>query len=257
MWCYDKNMHTKTHFILYNLLIKEHRVSVNQINELFNLYLACEVKSYGDLFMCGTDFNEFICGVKDEFYDYDDSTFDAIFLPIKKQVYYLGFLKSRLHKQSSIDNFNFAYYVDRVLKKHGNFKNVLEVGCGPVPIISAMLKQLGNYNVSAMDSLILDWNGAYNNLGINAYNMNLTPSVDLSKFDVIVAKHPCPSIEQIVNICDSQNKPYIIECCKCNAPGDDALSWVPYLKQLHRLNNHGSLISTLELDLEHFDEKDL
>ncbi len=127
----------------------------------------------------------------------------------------------------------YAFY--KIIRQYFDLKgkNILEVGCGKIPILSSIIKN-NNYNIEAMDNYIL----------IKNYHKIITTEKDLSKkfnvnkYDLIVGLRPCTPTENIIDVCMKNNKDFIIYLCSCiHSPIDNSKQFNNYKEWINYLNN--------------------
>ena len=119
-------------------------------------------------------------------------------------------------------------FADTVMAMLGNGKHrIMEVGCGAIPYLSITLAEQYGL-VMAMDRALSRGMQRHvlERMCVDSLEINFNKDFDLSNIDVVVGQKPCPSIENIVAKCVSENKPYILEVCHCGEPED---GWKKYL----------------------------
>lgn len=89
--------------------------------------------------------------------------------------------------------------------------NIVEVGCGYIPILSNIIKQNSNCKVTAINNKILIKN--YN--GIHTIETDLSHTFNFNKFDLIVGFRPCNITEKVIIDCFRSNKDFAIYLCPC------------------------------------------
>lgn len=105
----------------------------------------------------------------------------------------------------------FRFY--EIIKRNFNLNglNIVEVGCGYIPVLSNIIKENSNCHITAINNKILIKN--YNN--IQTIEADLSLFFDFSKFDLIVGFRPCNITEQIILDCFKAKKNFIIYLCPC------------------------------------------
>ena len=92
-----------------------------------------------------------------------------------------------------------------------NNLNIAEVGCGYIPILSSIIKQNSNCEITAINNKIIINN--YNN--IKTLETDLSYGFDFNNYDLIIGFRPCNITEQVIIDCFTSNKDFIIYLCSC------------------------------------------
>lgn len=111
-------------------------------------------------------------------------------------------------------------------------KNLLEVACGYIPILSSIYKE-NNIKVEAVNIKIL----AKNYKGVKTIEYDLNKNYNLKKYDLIIAIRPCNITENLLDNCYKYKKDFMIYLCPCihKPKSEDTISsyeeWINYLKR--------------------------
>ncbi len=139
----------------------------------------------------------------------------------------------------------------KIIQKYFNLKNknLVEVGCGYIPVLSNIIKKNTNCKITAINNKILIKN--YND--INTIETDLTQDFDFNNYDLIVGFRPCIITEKIILECFKYKKEFIIYLCPCaNEPLNKTnynhktwhyQDWHRYLIQL--VKNNKKYITTI------------
>ena len=92
-----------------------------------------------------------------------------------------------------------------------NNLNIAEVGCGYIPILSSIIKQNSNCEITAINNKIIINN--YNN--IKTLETDLSYGFHFNNYDLIIGFRPCNITEQVIIDCFTSNKDFIIYLCPC------------------------------------------
>ncbi|MBR1444592.1 MAG: hypothetical protein IJ583_13795 [Firmicutes bacterium] len=121
--------------------------------------------------------------------------------------------------------------------KRNEWKNVLEVGCGEVFLLSEYLfeKLEGKVKFTAMDKCGF----ARDSKDITLIDDEFTENYDISGYDLIIAQEPCEAAECIIKNCTENDKPFCV--ILCGAPhkrltgeiDEDVNSWYIYLMKTY------------------------
>ena len=214
-------------------------VFISNIDELFDIYTENEIQNYEDIFECKRDFANFINSVKDKFLDYSEDKDIEIKRAASSAELYVVYYGVKFSKHVRLESERFSDAVLNIAKENG-FKKILDVGCGQLALSSIYLAKNG-LNVTCVDPELAFSSKTFENLGVKAIK-GLFEDVDLSEFDLIVAKKPCPSIKEIVFTCDSKKIPFFVELCDCNAPNGRKLDWIPILESETQIKHCGDYV---------------
>lgn len=108
-----------------------------------------------------------------------------------------------------------AYYkFFKIVKSQFNLrnKNILEVACGYIPIVSSIFAERTNSKVTAINSKILFKN--YKN--VQTKEQDLLQNFDVSNFDLVVGFRPCYVTEKTIEMCFKFNKDFVLYLCPCD-----------------------------------------
>lgn len=118
-----------------------------------------------------------------------------------------------------------------------NNKNIVDVCCGKIPILSSLYKN-NNYKIEAIDKQIV----ANNYNGIKTIEYDLRKKYSFKKYDIILSIRPCEPTDYIINLCLKERKDFMIYLCPCThktAKGKKFKKydeWINYLK--YKLSSH-------------------
>lgn len=111
-------------------------------------------------------------------------------------------------------------------------KNLLEVACGYIPILSSIYKE-NNISVEATNIKIL----IKNYKGVKTIEYDLNKNYNLKHYDLIIAIRPCSITEHLLDNCYKYKKDFMIYLCPCihKPKSGDTISsyeeWIIYLKR--------------------------
>ena len=120
------------------------------------------------------------------------------------------------------------------LFKKEKYLNVLEVGCGYNAKLSKLLSMQG-YKMTALDPNV-KIDSSYSSITFRKEFFDYT--MDISKYDVLLAEEPCDATEHIIKACIKEKKDFIIELCATphnllnGRIPEDCNEWYSYLESL-------------------------
>lgn len=153
------------------------------------------------------------------------------------------------------------YYIFYKYLKEHNFlsENILEVGCGLIPILSRIVYDEG-YNITALDKNII-----FDDFGFHVIEKELSDSFSYSNYSSIIAFRPCMATETTIRNCLKNNIPFCIYLCSCSLYPQEPYKefdkkdwsnkkWIAYLMHVVDKYNEHDMIVKLEYDTGLFDE---
>ncbi|MCR5553611.1 MAG: hypothetical protein K6F08_02595 [bacterium] len=230
-------MKERTEKILSSII--DSGVFISNIAELFDIYTENEIKTYEDIFECKRDFANYINSIKHKFLDYSENKDFEIKRSAASVEIYVVYYGVKFSKHVRLESEKFSDIVLKIAKKNG-LNKILDVGCGQLALSSIYLAKNG-LDVTCVDPELAFSNKTFENLGVKAIK-GLFEDVDLSEFDLIIAKKPCPSIKEIVFTCDLKNVPFFVELCDCNAPNGNKFDWIPILESGSKTKHFGEFV---------------
>ena len=238
-------MKEKTEKILKGII--ESGVFVKNIPDLFDVYTEFEITKYEDIFNCKKDFSTFIVNNKRWFVDYStdcEKEIKHLASDVSLNLTYFGI---KFSNKVRCDNEIFADNVLHIMEGNGLHK-VLDVGCGAMALSSIYLAKNG-VEVSCVDPKLVLSKQTLKNLGVKSYKCKFS-EIDFSNYDLVVAKSPCPSIEELVLTCEKYGAPFFIELCDCNAPDKNKELWLPILNCESERKHFGPYIFSEDLKID-------
>ena len=112
------------------------------------------------------------------------------------------------------------FYLAHLKKIRNNFditKNILEVGCGPVPAFGNILAKeqlrLGSGTITVYDPRLVVEKPKYPNMKL--YKKNFTLDTSVSNYDLITGIFPCEATEDIIKSACTNKKDFYVAMCGC------------------------------------------
>ena len=229
-------MKKETEFALYRAMRGRGKLSFDDVDKLFNIYLAGEIEKIEDFHSEPKDFHTFIldnlnyfnCTDEEDEFFVGSIAYDKIraFKPVANKY----FRTYRVHQE------HFAKEVEELVN-YDKRARILEVGSGEVPYSSILLGRDG-YNVTSMDNFCVS-EDCLAKFNVKSFRQMFNAKTSVKNYDIVVARRPCSAIENIVANCHREKIPYFMRLCGCNAPGGRVLAAKPVsCHALPRLLHH-------------------
>lgn len=121
-----------------------------------------------------------------------------------------------------------------------NNKNICEIACGYIPILSKIIKENTDSKITAINNKIIINN--YN--GVNTIEADLTQNFNLNPFDLIIGFRSCNITETILLNCFKLKKEFMLYLCPCS---NKPLQNINYKKEIWTYHNwHDYLINIIK-----------
>lgn len=203
----------------------------NDINRLFDIYTSLEITKIEDLFRDHSGFYKFIGENLKFFQAESDLELNSIKSSAVKRVN--GCFNDFSNKHYRFYRRYYEEFADLVDELVGHEKDVkiLEVGGGTVPYSSILLSDRGYKDVTAIDDFYISPT-CLSKLNVKSNRQLFNAKTSVKDYDVVVGRRPCSAISHIVKNCSSEDVPYLIRLCGCNAPFRNIEQWKPILTKI-------------------------
>lgn len=138
-----------------------------------------------------------------------------------------------------------------ILKDNFNLNaNILEVGCGLMPILSKYLKK---YFPDSYLTL-LDKSIKFKNFKDKCIETTFYENYDISKYDLIIGYNPCQASEAIIRNAIKNNKDFCIALCGCCFLPKEYKERTPELWHKYLIDLANDLSTKYKIEVKYFDQ---
>lgn len=123
---------------------------------------------------------------------------------------------------------HYLQFAKMVGQKYGYDKNILEVGCGYLPMFAKYYNKLQLENNKVSKLTVYDPDIVVNKAkNIKLCKETFTPLTNIDDYDLLVGILPCEATKTIIDKAIECNKEFFIAMCGCTHFSDEQIPWGP------------------------------